>query len=109
MVFLCFRPYITHNYIVSHVHFLRKVNDEEGRPYNVCRILPVGGTFNTRGDVLALLVWYLMLVYAALAIPVSRLRSLCWRRLGCKFKIDYENVQVYLFLNPCITAVICLK
>ncbi|XP_022318427.2 uncharacterized protein LOC111121430 [Crassostrea virginica] len=64
-------PYITHNYIVSHVRFLRKVNDEEGRPYNVCRILPVGGTFNTRGDVLALLVWYLMLVYAALAIPLA--------------------------------------
>lgn len=68
-----FSPYITHNYIASHVQFLKKVNEGRGRQYNVWRILPVGGKFNSRGDVLALLVWYLMLVYAAVAIPVSGL------------------------------------
>lgn len=64
-------PYITHNYIASHVQFLKKVNEGRGRQYNVWRILPVGGKFNSRGDVLALLVWYLMLVYAAVAIPLA--------------------------------------
>lgn len=70
---VCFSPYITHNYIASHVQFLKKVNEGRGRQYNVWRILPVGGKFNSRGGVLALLVWYLMLVYAAVAIPVSGL------------------------------------
>lgn len=73
LTLVCFSPYITHNYIASHVQFLKKVNEGRGRQYNVWRILPVGGKFNSQGDVLALLVWYLMLVYAAVAIPVSGL------------------------------------
>ncbi|XP_048760122.2 uncharacterized protein LOC125669563 isoform X2 [Ostrea edulis] len=62
-------PYITHNYLVSHVHFLRKVNEEKG--LRVCRVLPFGGSFNIRGDIVALLVWYIMLVYAIVAIPLA--------------------------------------
>lgn len=73
LTLVCFSPYITHNYIASHVQFLKKVNEGRGRKYNLWRIFPLGGRFNSRGDVLALLTWYLMLVYAAVAIPVSGL------------------------------------
>ncbi|XP_061197695.1 uncharacterized protein LOC133205823 [Saccostrea echinata] len=62
-------PYITHNYLASHVRFLKKVNEEES--HNVYRVLPFGGSFNSRGDVVALLVWYFMLIYAITAIPLA--------------------------------------
>jgi len=67
--FIAFRPYITHNILISHADFLKTSNKD--KELNLYRIFPTGGGYNYIGDIVALIVWYFVVVFIIVSIPVG--------------------------------------
>jgi hypothetical protein len=69
LLFIAFRPYITHNILISHANFLKTSNKD--KELNIYRIFPIGGGYNYIGDIVALIVWYFVVVFIIVSIPVG--------------------------------------
>ena len=66
---IAFRPYITHNLLISHGDFLKTSNKD--KELNLYRIFPTGGGYNYIGDIVALIVWYFVVIFIIVSILVG--------------------------------------
>lgn len=62
-------PYITHNLLISHGDFLKTSNKD--KELNLYRIFPTGGGYNYIGDIVALIVWYFVVIFIIVSILLA--------------------------------------
>ena len=55
--------------MISHANFLKTSNKD--KELNIYRIFPIGGGYNYIGDIVALIVWYFVVVFIIVSIPVG--------------------------------------